>query len=53
MQPGPIEEFVFFDHPSGYNRIHSAMVWKGQNLELFEKTPCPPATTTADPPANN
>ncbi len=38
MRPGPIEEFVFFDHPSGYNRIHSAMVWKSQNLELF-RTP--------------
>jgi STE24 endopeptidase len=37
MQPGPIEEIIFFDHPSGYNRIHSAMVWKSQNLELFEK----------------
>jgi STE24 endopeptidase len=37
MHPGPLEEFIFFDHPSGYNRIHSAMVWKGQNLELFEK----------------
>jgi STE24 endopeptidase len=37
MHPGPIEEFIFFDHPSGYNRIHSAMVWKSQNLELFEK----------------
>lgn len=36
MHPGPIEELVFFDHPSGYNRIHSAMVWKSQNLELFE-----------------
>ena len=35
MRPGPIEEFVFYDHPSGYNRIHSAMVWKSQNLELF------------------
>ena len=39
MRPGPIEEFVFFDHPSGYNRIHSAMVWKSQNLQLFEKGP--------------
>ncbi len=39
MHPGPIEEFIFFDHPSGYNRIHSAMVWKSQNLELFEKQP--------------
>jgi STE24 endopeptidase len=39
MHPGPMEEFLFFDHPSGYNRIHSAMVWKGQNLELFEPKP--------------
>ena len=36
MRPGPIEEFVFYDHPSGYNRIHSAMVWKSQNLDLFQ-----------------
>ncbi|HEY2472601.1 MAG TPA: M48 family metallopeptidase [Terracidiphilus sp.] len=36
MHPGPAEEFLFFDHPSGYNRIHSAMVWKSQNLELYE-----------------
>jgi Zn-dependent protease with chaperone function len=36
MRPGPIEEFVFYDHPSGYNRIHSAMVWKSQNLQLFK-----------------
>ena len=44
MRPGPLEEWVFFDHPSGYDRIHSAMVWKGENLELFEKAPGPPAT---------
>ncbi len=37
MRPGPVEEFLFYDHPSGYNRIHTAMVWKGENLELFEK----------------
>ncbi len=35
MSPGPIEEYVFFDHPSGRNRIHSAMRWKAENLELF------------------
>jgi STE24 endopeptidase len=39
MRPTPMEEFLFFDHPSGYNRIHSAMVWKGQNLELFQSAP--------------
>jgi len=38
-----LEERIFFDHPSGYDRIHSAMVWKGENLELFEKTPAQPA----------
>jgi STE24 endopeptidase len=44
MRPGPLEEWIFFDHPSGYNRIHSAMVWKSQNLELFEKQPPPMAS---------
>jgi STE24 endopeptidase len=43
MRPGRLEEWIFFDHPSGYDRIHSAMVWKGQNLELFQKTQSPPA----------
>ena len=43
MRPGKWEERIFFDHPSGYDRIHSAMVWKGGNLELFEKAPEPPA----------
>jgi len=42
MRPGRLEEWIFFDHPSGYDRIHSSMVWKGENLGLFEKTPCPP-----------
>ncbi len=32
MQPGPVEEFVFFDHPSGWNRIHRAMIWKAENV---------------------
>src|SRR6516162_2303390 len=35
MNPGPLEEWIFFDHPSGYNRIHRAMRWKSQNLQLF------------------
>jgi STE24 endopeptidase len=43
MRPGSLEERIFFDHPSGYDRIHSAMVWKGENLELFEKAPAQPA----------
>jgi STE24 endopeptidase len=32
MSPGPGEEWVFFDHPSGRNRIYAAMRWKAENL---------------------
>lgn len=39
MKPGSIEEFIFYDHPSGYNRIHSAMRWKAENLDLLRTPP--------------
>jgi STE24 endopeptidase len=35
MNPGPVEEWIFFDHPSGRNRIYAAMRWKAENLRLF------------------
>src|SRR6266478_4037836 len=35
MNPGPLEEWIFFDHPSGRNRIYAAMRWKAENLKLF------------------
>jgi STE24 endopeptidase len=31
LDPGPVEEFVFFDHPSGRSRILMAMRWKAAN----------------------
>ena len=31
MDPGPIEEFIFFDHPSGRTRITAAMRWKAEH----------------------
>ena len=31
MNPGPVEEWIFFDHPSGRNRILAAMRWKAEN----------------------
>jgi STE24 endopeptidase len=34
MNPGPVEEWIFFDHPSGRNRIYAAMRWKAENLKL-------------------
>jgi STE24 endopeptidase len=41
MSPGPFEEWLFFDHPSGRNRIHDAMQWKAENLKLFTAQPKP------------
>ena len=32
LDPGPIEEFIFFDHPSGRTRITAAMRWKAEHL---------------------
>jgi STE24 endopeptidase len=32
LEPGPWEEFVFYDHPSGRTRIFTAMRWKAENL---------------------
>jgi STE24 endopeptidase len=32
LDPSPLEEFVFFDHPSGRARIRMAMDWKAANL---------------------
>src|SRR5438876_144107 len=32
LDPGPIEEFIFFDHPSGRARIRMAMDWKAAQL---------------------
>jgi STE24 endopeptidase len=33
MDPGPVEEFIFYDHPSGRTRITAAMRWKAQHPE--------------------
>lgn len=30
--PGPLEEMLFFDHPSGYERVLRAMVWLKENM---------------------
>jgi STE24 endopeptidase len=32
LRPGPLEEWIFFDHPSGYHRILTAMRWKAEHL---------------------
>jgi STE24 endopeptidase len=47
LDPGQIEEFIFYDHPSGRTRITAAMRWKAEhpeaassdemNRQIFEK----------------
>ena len=33
IEPGPIEEMLFFDHPSGMTRVRMSMQWKQDNLD--------------------
>lgn len=33
IEPGPIEEALFFDHPSGHTRVLTAMQWKAEHLD--------------------
>ena len=41
LDPTPLEEVLFFDHPSGRTRIYAAMRWKAENLCLFDRNlPC-------------
>jgi len=45
MSPTPLEEVLFYDHPSGRNRIYRAMQWKAENQQLFL-----PAPAAVEPP---
>ncbi len=42
LSPGPLEEIVFYDHPSGYDRVHRSMVW----FKEHQSTPVPVAATS-------
>jgi STE24 endopeptidase len=35
LDPGPLEEMVFYDHPSGRTRIYTAMRWKAEHPETW------------------
>ena len=37
LDPGPVEEWLFFDHPSGRARIRRAMEWKAAQLAAAER----------------
>jgi STE24 endopeptidase len=44
LDPSPIEEMIFFDHPSGRTRITAAMRWKAENMAVL-----PPGTKAGGP----
>ena len=57
IEPGPIEEALFFDHPSGSNRVHRAMAWKAVHLaelpvdQRLMLRPLPPLRASTIPPS--
>jgi STE24 endopeptidase len=44
LDPRPLEEMIFFDHPSGRTRITAAMRWKAENMAVL-----PPGTKAGGP----
>jgi STE24 endopeptidase len=42
LAPGPWEEIIFFDHPSGHSRISMAMHWKAEHLDGERSLPPKP-----------
>jgi STE24 endopeptidase len=38
LNPTPLEEFIFYDHPSGRARIRMAMDWKAANLPAAQSS---------------
>ena len=43
LAPGPLEEIVFYDHPSGHSRIFMAMRFKAENPDGHPGTEAPAA----------
>lgn len=52
IHPGKWEEIVFYDHPSGYQRVHASMQWLKENQDNpTANAPLPaPATAPASAP---
>ena len=43
LRPGPWEEVIFYDHPSGYTRVHNSMLWLAENQDNpTANAPIPP-----------
>jgi STE24 endopeptidase len=42
IAPGPFEEMLFFDHPSGRTRVRMAMQWKKDHVPGASEVSPPP-----------
>lgn len=59
IEPSPLEEAVFFDHPSGRSRVRMSMEWKARHLAelppeqrgILRPPPRPSVAAPAAPPA--
>ena len=50
IEPDPLEEMVFFDHPSGATRVRMSMQWKKDHVpDAVMVTPPPMVPDTPDP----
>jgi STE24 endopeptidase len=49
LDPSPMEEFLFYDHPSGRTRITAAMRWKKENMNQLDEPSVHPAPGVALP----
>jgi STE24 endopeptidase len=49
IRPGKLEEFLFYDHPSGYERVHAAMTWLKENQATVAATDHVPAVPVPVP----
>jgi STE24 endopeptidase len=51
LEPGPLEETIFYDHPSGRTRILAAMRWKAEHPETWAAPAVPSRAPAAAIPA--
>ena len=43
LHPSPLEEFIFYDHPSGYDRVRRSMIWLKENQSEAAPASAPPS----------
>jgi STE24 endopeptidase len=52
IRPGKWEEIIFYDHPSGYARVHGSMLWLKENQDNpTANAPLPQVDAEKAPPA--